>query len=204
MAPSYANGKVYCIRDRSDGDKMVYVGSTIRTLSERMSSHRRDIKNHPHLKLYKRMVEKGVGNFHIELLQDFPCENKDQLRKAEGDAIRANNMIDAGCNEKLAGRSMKEWMAEHREELNEKQKVYVENNKDKVFVQRKNYREKHSADIAVRMNAYYQAHREQAILKAKVYYTANREKINEQKRARRQAKKMSQTVVEVTPTGNDD
>jgi len=56
----------------------------------------------------------------------------------------------------------------------------------------------------VRMNAYYQAHREQAILKAKVYYTANREKINEQKRARRQAKKMSQTVVEVTPTGNDD
>ena len=39
MATKYAKAKVNCLRNRADADKIVYVGSTIRTLSERMSEH---------------------------------------------------------------------------------------------------------------------------------------------------------------------
>ena len=70
MTRSYANGKIYCIRNRAAGDSIVYVGSTTQALCERMSSHRRAI-GHSNMKLYKLMEDVGVDQFHIELIHDF-------------------------------------------------------------------------------------------------------------------------------------
>ena len=47
MAPNFANAKIYCLRDRKNGDKIVYVGSTVRSLSERMGEHRRGVTKNP-------------------------------------------------------------------------------------------------------------------------------------------------------------
>ena len=39
---SYANGRIYCIRNHIDDD--IYVGATTQTLSKRMQKHKSDAK----------------------------------------------------------------------------------------------------------------------------------------------------------------
>lgn len=34
------------------------------------------------------MRDKGIGNFYIELLESFKCNNRDELRATEGHYIR--------------------------------------------------------------------------------------------------------------------
>ena len=87
----YNNGKIYKIWNISNDE--VYVGSTCNPLHKRMSYHR-SVVNHPkyeHRNLYKMMDEVGIQNFNIELIEDFPCNNKDQLRRREGHFIRDGN-----------------------------------------------------------------------------------------------------------------
>ena len=88
--------------------------------------------------------------FYIELLLDFPCENKDQLRAKEGEYIREM----ANLNHAVAGRNQKDWYEENKERIlehikeyreenkeliNERVKRYVANNKDKILENKKQY-----------------------------------------------------------------
>ena len=177
MAPNFANGKVYCIRNRNDGDKIVYVGSTTRPLSERMADHRKSIKRSPELKIYKLMGEVGVEHFHIELLVDFPCERKEQLLKAEGEQIRKHNTVLNGYNTQIAGRSQQEYMkeyelrpdrivkkAEHMKESRKHPEV-----KAKAAGRSKEYsqRPENKAKIAERMKEYMKEYNKRPEAKAK-------------------------------------
>ena len=83
MAPNYQDGKVYCIRNAARGDKIEYIGSTVRPLSERMADHRKAIKHRPHYKLYQLMAREGVEHFYIELIHNFPCANVEMLNAEE-------------------------------------------------------------------------------------------------------------------------
>ena len=84
----YKNGKIYKILNAIDDD--CYVGSTCQPLSKRMAKHRESMHNtvKKDRKLYAKMHELGVDNFYIELIEEFPCENIEQLRKREGESIR--------------------------------------------------------------------------------------------------------------------
>ena len=84
MTTNYKNGKIYKIEpiDGEDGD--VYIGSTTKEyLSQRMTAHR---SSYNHWKKGKRgktysfvLFEKyGVDNCKIILLENCPCESKDQ------------------------------------------------------------------------------------------------------------------------------
>ena len=107
MAPNYANGKIYCIRNDADNDRIVYVGSTVRPLSERMTEHRGEArKQRNNMKIYAYLAEVGIEHFHIELLVDFPCERREQMLAEEGRHIRLHNV---GFNKTIAGRTMKEY-----------------------------------------------------------------------------------------------
>ena len=109
MAPNYANGKIYCLRNRKDNDCIVYVGSTVRPLSERMAEHRSEAKCQKHCALHKKMDEVGIEHFHIELVVDFPCERREQLLAEEGRHIRLQkNAENVLFNYQIAGRSQKE------------------------------------------------------------------------------------------------
>ena len=79
----YKNGKIYKILNTIDDD--CYVGSTCQPLSKRMAKHRESMHNtvKKDRKLYAKMHELGVDNFYIELIEEFPCENIEQLRKRE-------------------------------------------------------------------------------------------------------------------------
>ena len=88
MTPNYNNGKIYKIVDNLSD--MLYVGSTCKTLEQRLKAHISD---------YKSFKSGGKNNitsfkilenndFKIELIENYPCENKSQLEKREGYFIK--------------------------------------------------------------------------------------------------------------------
>ena len=126
MENKFENAKMYCILNSIDD--AVYVGSTCQTLSQRMTKHRHNTKSRPNsMKLTQKMQEQGIEHFYIELLEEYPCENKDQLMKKEGEWIRKI----ATLNEKVQGRTEAEW-----------RKTWREENKDEYLKKRKEHREK--------------------------------------------------------------
>ena len=129
----YKNGRTYQIRNTVDDD--VYVGSTTQTLCKRMAKHRVDM-NAPtklHRPLYVKMQGYGVDCFYIELIEECPCENKEQLRKREGHFIREI----ATLNMCQAGRTKKEW----HEENKPRKKEYREENKEQIAATNSKYYE---------------------------------------------------------------
>ena len=92
MTKDYSRSKIYCIRNRADDDKIVYIGQTTVTLARRMAKHRMESKDpkNSNTKLYKLMNQFGTGNFYIELIKCCPCQSKDELSAYASRAMREN------------------------------------------------------------------------------------------------------------------
>ena len=130
----YQNGKIYCIRNNVDND--IYIGSSCQPLSKRMAWHRKSyyqpkMMNRP---LYKKMNILGIEQFYIELIEEYHCDNVEQLRRREGELIREMKPV---LNKDIAGRTMKEWSADNFEKRQEINKRYRENNKDIIKERKK-------------------------------------------------------------------
>ena len=78
--PDYSNAKIYKITNTVN-DK-IYIGSTTKTLVQRMCVHRCHAKIKKS-RWYKAMIRHGVENFTIKLIIDYPCENKEELYTKE-------------------------------------------------------------------------------------------------------------------------
>ena len=162
--PNYQEGKIYKIYNAVNDD--IYVGSTTRKLSERMAEHRKpyNIKRHENLPIYKAFIEFGVESFFIELIEKCPCNDKEELRKKEGEYIR---QLKPSLNKFIAGRTNKEWMSDNKEHSKQQQKEYREANKE------------HRAQIT---RMYYQNNKDSLLPKNKLYYDINQEDIKKQKK----------------------
>ena len=122
--PDYSLGKIYMVypkvEEPDDGD--VYYGSTTETLGRRMAKHR-------YQSYCKILFDKyGVENCFIELVEEYPCETKEQLTKKEGEHIRANKCI----NKRIEGRTQKEWLDDNVDKVKKYFKEYRNDNKDKI------------------------------------------------------------------------
>ena len=192
--PDYMCGKIYCIRDRADGDKIVYVGSTTQSLSNRMSGHRSDVGK-TGMKLHKRMGEVGTENFHIELIVDFPCDRKDQLLAEEGRHIRLHQ---PECNKVIAGRTQKEYnktyVEANREAVDARKKAYRDANRTTLNAKQKMYDEANKEAVAAAKKKCYEARKEEILASSKVYREANKEAIAAQKKAFAKANKEALTA----------
>ena len=106
-------GLIYCIGNSFDDDK--YVGSTTDDLSTRLIKHKWEAKRCPHIKLYKKFSELGFDKLFIDLLEEFPYDDKQQLRNREGEYIKQLGTL----NTQVAGRTQKErskeWLDKNRE-----------------------------------------------------------------------------------------
>jgi hypothetical protein len=121
--PDYKKGKIYTIRCKTD-DSLIYVGSTVESLSSRLSKHKFDSKLKPQRILYSHVQD--WNDWYIELYEDFACERKEQLLQREGQVIREIGTL----NKKIEGRTKQEYDKEYN-------KQYQQDNKDKI----KEYRE---------------------------------------------------------------
>ncbi len=111
MKVDYSKGKIYKITNDYNYD--IYVGFTCDTLVKRFSGHHRSSystkkKNRP---LHKLINEIGFERFRIQLVCDYPCEDKYQLRQKEGKYIQ--NFGTLNCC--IAGRDKKQYQEEYKE-----------------------------------------------------------------------------------------
>ena len=81
---NYSNGKIYKLVCYKTG--LVYIGSTCRTLEERLKEHAYDSKrylNKGKNAFISSMFVTYNNDFKIELIEEFPCDNRRQLENRE-------------------------------------------------------------------------------------------------------------------------
>ena len=159
----YKNGKIYVIRNSTDED--IYIGSSCQPLCKRFQKHKDNMKGYKKdRKLYSKMNKLGKEQFYIELYEEYPCDNVEQLRRREGEIIRELKPI---LNKQVAGRTEKEWREDNKDYVKEERQKYYEENKDKLSQYHKEW---------------YEENKEEQRQKHKEYRAMNRDKILEQKR----------------------
>jgi hypothetical protein len=159
----YQNAKIYKI---IGGDEC-YIGSTCeKYLSNRMSGHRKsyrlflDKKAH-FITSYSLFEKYGLENCYIELIENFPCESIEQLRKKEGDLIRTTKCV----NKFISGRTYGEWREDNptynkdyyesnKEEIAIKQQIYAQKNKETIAKYNKQWREKNKVEVSQKKKEY--------------------------------------------------
>ncbi len=78
---NYGNGKIYKLVNNVD-DK-VYVGSTVNPLWKRKGQHKASSKEDPNRYVYQHLNIIGWENVEIVLIENFPCNSKDELHQRE-------------------------------------------------------------------------------------------------------------------------
>ena len=115
MENKYKNGKNYQIVDI--GYNRCYIGSTIQPLSKRYEHHRHTYKAKSSCRSSQLFKEFGIDNCKIELLENYPCNSKEELNAREGYYIRITDCV----NKYVMGRTKAEG-----------DKIYYENNKEQL------------------------------------------------------------------------
>jgi len=173
----YQNGKIYKITNCIDNE--VYIGSTTQSLVKRFSWHKNRITNErfKNTKVYKHINDLGFDKFCISLIEDYPCTNKTELRRREGELIREHGTL----NTDIAGRTREEWNEENKEKRSETKKEYRENNKEKIAIQKKEYYENNKETFLEKRKVYIENNKEKIAEQKKEYYVKNKEKIEKYK-----------------------
>ena len=125
--PNYQNGKIYSIRSSSCPD-LVYVGSTVRPLSERMSKHRSGTKPCTSQQILE------LGDAYIELIENYPCSSVEELRRREGEIQRSIDCV----NRYIAGRRL-EYYQENADQVKKQSREYYHDHRERALIQKKIY-----------------------------------------------------------------
>jgi hypothetical protein len=108
--PNYQNGRIYKIT--SFQTEQIYVGSTTKTLCRRMADHRSAFKKP--VKNYTAFIILAFDDAFIELIENFPCNSKEELEARERHYIRTLPNV---VNKVVPTRSYKEWYEENRDKI---------------------------------------------------------------------------------------
>lgn len=127
---NYQNGKIYKLY--SPSKNIIYIGSTTQPLCKRLAEHlgKYKIYNNDNTKVdfTSSFLVLDCEDYKIELIEEYACNNKQQLDKKEGEHIKANECI----NKNIAGRTKKEWKIDNPDKVKEYNKKHRINNNDKL------------------------------------------------------------------------
>ena len=170
----YQKGKIYCLR--SNDTDLIYIGSTIQTLSARKSGHVAAYKrykngNYNYMSSFELVK---LNNFYIELVENYPCNSKCELDRREGVITRQYKSDGRNvCNKNIAGRDKKQYYNDNKAKILEYKKQYHNKNKAKILEYKKEYYNKNKSkfkqyriDNKVKLKEY-----------DKQYYNKNKQKI---------------------------
>jgi hypothetical protein len=135
----YANGKIYTIR--SHQTPLYYIGSTVNELRKRIHCHKAHynkwLNGTQHYTSSYDIIK--YDDHYIELLENYPCNSKEELNQREGQLIREhkNDIV----NKFIAGRTVAEYHLDHKEEFNLKSRLWSQNNAER----KKELNKKHRA-----------------------------------------------------------
>jgi hypothetical protein len=113
-----------------------------------------------------KIIEKDFENCYIELVENYPCNSKNELCRREGEIIRATTCV----NKNIAGRTINEYRKDNKVKINEGRKQYLQNNKEQnnyinktVKNNKQNYKEK--------SKQYYENNKAEILEKSRQKYT---------------------------------
>lgn len=147
MPIDYQKGKIYKIIDNTTDN--IYVGSTCEpTLARRLAKHVGNYKSYQN-ETYHYVSSFDIlknGNYDIILIENSPCNTKDELYARESywsnELICINKCRNQGLWLKLGQKEYhKEYFHNHKEKITENYKKYNANNKEKIIEYNKIYRE---------------------------------------------------------------
>jgi len=144
MVKDYSTAIIYKIWSNNTG--RCYVGSTVQRLSARMGGHRKDYK------IYKKTGKKYCSSFIIledgdikyECIAKNPCENLEQLRKAEGFYQKKYECVNINS----AGRTAKEYYEDNKQKIIKRHKEYNSKNKEQYLKYQKEWRQDNKEQIS--------------------------------------------------------
>ena len=168
---NYKNAKIYKIYSQTDIN-LCYIGSTTQKLCVRLSGHkakyRMYLKNQ-HNFTTSFIVFENCNDYIIELIEKYPCNDKEELFKREGywqQKIKCVNKI-------VAGRTKKEYYEQHKQIIAEKIKIYAESNKELIKKRAKKYRQENADVIKERKKKYRAKNIDKIKQKKREYYDKN-------------------------------
>ena len=142
---NYSKGQIYLLSH----NEFYYVGSTTKSLKERLKKHQKDFRSY-----YNGKRKTTISSFlildkcfdcKIETLQKYECKTRKELTKKEGEFIRLykDKYGDKCVNKVIAGRTDKEYYNDNKKHIDNYQQNYRNDNN---FSINKKAREKYNLD----------------------------------------------------------
>ena len=188
----YSKGKIYRVICKCGCDQ-VYIGSTRQTLCRRLNKHRADFNSFK--KGRTRQDGKPVSNisvfqimdhndYDIFLIENYPCNNKEELRSRERYWVETNMCINIKCpirSKEEKKEVMKNYYQENRERMKEQRnlnsKRYNERHPEKVKERKRKYRERNKDKIQEYNKLYREQNQDKITERTKRYYEENPDKL---------------------------
>jgi hypothetical protein len=148
---NYQQGKIYKIECNETG--LIYIGSTSEpTLARRLTKHVQGYKEYKagKGKYMSSYIILENGNYDIYLIENCPCNSKDELHQREGYHVKNNDCVNKNipcrtrveyyeANKERFSKLGKEYYMENKDKKIEYQRQYSKNNKDFILEQKKEY-----------------------------------------------------------------
>ena len=175
---NYQLGKVYKLVSSQTND--IYIGSTCQsTLANRLCQHKiqyRSYLNGNQRKYISSIEILQYDDVQIVLIEDYPCERKEQLTCLENYHIERNREIAVNMKRAFTGLSRKEF-----------KRQYYQDNKEDLSVKNREYVEEHREQVCAYKKQWHEENRERIIEEKRRHYDENKEEINQARRERRAA-----------------
>ena len=136
--------------------KDCYIGHTTNFI-KRKQNHKRNCNNINSNKYFFKVYDfirenRGWDNWSMVMIEEISCENLNEACKLERKFIEEYNTT---LNIAIPTRTKNEWCKIYHENNKEKEKEYVEKNKEKIREYRKNYYKNNKDKIKKQSNEYY-------------------------------------------------
>jgi hypothetical protein len=191
--PDYSHGKIYKIW--SDEGNVIYYGSTVVNLSQRIVKHRSNYKRYckdaMSIGFCSSFLILKYDDYKYELIKKYPTETRKELNKEEGKHIIDNNSNKKCVNIVIAGREHNEWVSTYPEKIREyrvklrakRRQLIIEGDKKEINRQlvRKQYNKKwndgNKESQKIKQREYKIKNKEHIKKKDLEYYSKNKDLI---------------------------
>ena len=159
--PEYSKGKIYMIYSTDSPVLLPYYGSTTYSLKKRGKEHK------AHFKQWKQgkktgcssfmLLEQGFDKVAIILVEDYPCNSKQELEIREAHYIKNSPCINKNLPSGIVAESLQDYKKQYyqanQDKILEQKKQYRQANQDKILEQNKQYRDKQREKIVCECGA---------------------------------------------------
>jgi len=127
--PDYSKSKIYKLV--CDDPELIYYGSTLQPLYKRLNGHKRSYQSKTRDTSSETLFK--IGGVKIILVEEFSCDNKEQMFKKEREYIEGNKCV----NIRIPSRTVEEWYKTNPESLKNAKAKYYNANKEKILAELK-------------------------------------------------------------------